>query len=193
MLLNLVSAANASNKDVLWGFIRREAPDASPETDPLLDHLVGYALKYYADFVKPQKKYRAPDDKERAALEDLASRLESWDGPLDGESLQTMVFAVGTERQFEPLRAWFTAIYEVCLGQSPGAALRRLRRALWREGVGAADPGFAGAGLIRVSETPARRTARPAATRCRPWGRSAEGALQRRRCRVSPVRRQAGS
>ena len=53
MLLNLVSAANASNKDVLWGFIRREAPDASPRTDPLLDHLVGYALKYYADFVKP--------------------------------------------------------------------------------------------------------------------------------------------
>jgi lysyl-tRNA synthetase class 1 len=31
-----------------------------------------------------------------------------------------MVFAVGTERQFEPLRAWFTAIYEVCLGQSQG-------------------------------------------------------------------------
>ena len=120
MLLNLVSAANASNKDVLWGFIRREAPDASPQTEPLLDHLVGFALKYYADFVRPQKKYRAPDEKERAALEDLASRLESWDGPLDGESLQTMVFAIGTERQFEPLRTWFTAIYEVCFGQSQG-------------------------------------------------------------------------
>ncbi|HEV7694314.1 MAG TPA: lysine--tRNA ligase [Hyphomonadaceae bacterium] len=120
LLLNLVSAANASNKDVLWGFIRREVPNASPATDPLLDHLVGYALKYYADFVKPQKKYRAPDEKERAALEDLAGRLETWTGALDGESLQTMVFAVGTERQFEPLRAWFTAIYEVCLGQSQG-------------------------------------------------------------------------
>jgi lysyl-tRNA synthetase class 1 len=120
MLLNLVSAANANTKDVLWGFIRREAPNASPETDPLLDQLVGFALKYYADFVKPTKTYRAPDEKERAALEDLAARLDSWDGPLDGESLQTMVFAVGTERQFEPLRAWFTAIYEVCLGQSQG-------------------------------------------------------------------------
>jgi lysyl-tRNA synthetase class 1 len=70
--------------------------------------------------VKPTKKYRAPDAKERAALEDLADRLETWTGALDGESLQTMVFAVGTERQFEPLRAWFTAIYEVCLGQSQG-------------------------------------------------------------------------
>ncbi len=120
MLLNLVSAANAHTKEVLWGFIKREAHHATPESDPLLDHLVGYALKYYADFVKPAKTYRAPDDKERAALEDLATRLESWTGALDGESLQTMVFAVGTERQFEPLRAWFTAIYEVCLGQSQG-------------------------------------------------------------------------
>jgi lysyl-tRNA synthetase class 1 len=120
MLLNLVAAANAHTKEVLWGFIKREAHHATPESDPLLDHLVGYALKYYADFVKPAKTYRAPDDKERAALEDLAGRLESWTGALDGECLQTMVFAVGTERQFEPLRAWFTAIYEVCLGQSQG-------------------------------------------------------------------------
>ena len=54
------------------------------------------------------------------ALEDLAGRLESYDGPLDGEALQTLVFAVGTEHGFEPLRAWFTAIYEVSLGQSQG-------------------------------------------------------------------------
>lgn len=120
MLLNLVSAANASNKDVLWGFIKREAPNATPETDPLLDHLVGYALAYYADFVAPTKKFRAADAKERAALEDLATRLENWDGALDGETLQTMVFAVGTEHAFDPLRLWFTAIYEVCLGQSQG-------------------------------------------------------------------------
>jgi lysyl-tRNA synthetase class 1 len=120
MLLNLVSAANASTKEVLWGFIRREAPDATPATDPLLDHLVGYALNYYADFVKPTKVYRAPNELERMALEDLAGRLERWNGPTDVESLQTMVFAVGTEHKFEPLRSWFTAIYEVCLGQSQG-------------------------------------------------------------------------
>jgi lysyl-tRNA synthetase class 1 len=27
---------------------------------------------------------------------------------------------VGTEHKFEPLRDWFKAIYEVCLGQSQG-------------------------------------------------------------------------
>ncbi len=148
MLLNLVSAANASNKDVLWGFIRREAPDATPEKYPLLDRLVRYALAYYADFVKPAKTYRAPNDKERAALEDLAARLEGYDGTLDGEALQTLVFAVGTEHAFEPLRDWFKAIYEVCLGQSQGPRFGGVHRALWREGNGGADPRGARARLV---------------------------------------------
>jgi lysyl-tRNA synthetase class 1 len=30
------------------------------------------------------------------------------------------VFAVGKEHGFEPLRLWFTALYEVLLGQSQG-------------------------------------------------------------------------
>ena len=29
------------------------------KADPLLDHLVGHAIAYYRDFVKPEKKYRA--------------------------------------------------------------------------------------------------------------------------------------
>ncbi len=64
LLLNLVAASNAHDKDVLWGFIRRHAPDAGPETHPLLDQLAGYAVRYYEDFVKPQKKFRLADEVE---------------------------------------------------------------------------------------------------------------------------------
>ena len=77
-------------------------------------------MQYYRDFVKPTKTYRLPDDRERAALADLAGRLWSYDGALDAEELQSVVFAVGKEAGFDPLRAWFTAIYEVCLGASQG-------------------------------------------------------------------------
>ena len=59
LLLNLVCASNAHDRDVLWGFIRAYAPDAR-RNNPGLDRLVGYALSYYEDFVKPQKRYRAP-------------------------------------------------------------------------------------------------------------------------------------
>ena len=84
----LVSASNAHNRDVLWGFIRAYAPEASPKDNPGLDRLVGYALRYYEDFVKPTKQYRAPDEKERAALEDLAARLEKLGDERDGETVQ---------------------------------------------------------------------------------------------------------
>lgn len=120
MLLNLASAASAEDKDVLWGFIRKYAPDATPETHPGLDAAAGYAVRYFQDIVKPAKTYRAPDEKERAALSDLGDRLSAWDGARDAESLQSLVFAVGKEHEFEPLRTWFTAIYEVLLGASQG-------------------------------------------------------------------------
>ena len=120
MLLNLASAANAHDKDVLWGFIRKYAPEATPETHPGLDAAAGHAVRYFEDFVKPAKTYRAPDAKEAAALADLRDRLRAWDGPADAEALQTVVFAVGNEHGFEPLRAWFGAIYEVLLGEKQG-------------------------------------------------------------------------
>lgn len=120
MLLNLASASSAENKDQMWGFIRKYAPDATAETHPGLDEAAGFAVRYYHDFVKPTKVYRLANDQERAALRDLAERLTEWNSEVDGEALQSLVFAVGKEHDFDPLRAWFTAIYEVLLGASQG-------------------------------------------------------------------------
>jgi lysyl-tRNA synthetase class 1 len=120
LLLNLVSASNALNREVLWGFIRAYAPDASPEKNTGLDQLVGYAVRYYEDFVKPTKKYRAPSDKERAALAALAEKLRALGGERDAEKVQFEIYEIGKAHQFEPLRDWFKAIYEVLLGQSAG-------------------------------------------------------------------------
>ena len=121
LLLNLVSASNAEDKDVLWGFINRYDADASPENHPLLNRLVGYAINYYHDFVKPTKSYRLPTDQEREALTDLKARLVAMQGTdPTGEAIQNEVYAVGKEHEFEPLRAWFGALYETLLGQTQG-------------------------------------------------------------------------
>ncbi len=120
MLLNLASVSHAETKDTLWGFIRRYAPDVSAETHPDLDQSAGFAVRYFNDFVRPTKTFRAANDKDRAALEDLRNRLRNWDGGLDPEELQSMVFAVGKAHEFEPLREWFRALYEVLLGASQG-------------------------------------------------------------------------
>jgi len=151
ILLNLAGVAHAEDKDALWGFIARYAPTASPETDPILDRLAGYAVRYYRDFVKPNKKYRAPDETERVALEDLAAVLEKLPKDAGAEDIQTEVYEVGKRHEFESLRHWFKACYEVLLGQEQGPRLGSfialygldetialIRRALAGEDLGAA-------------------------------------------------------
>jgi lysyl-tRNA synthetase class 1 len=120
MLLNLASVAGAKDAGALWKFIKRYAPEASPEKNPDLDAAAGFAVRYFADRIAPTRVFRLPSDKERAAMEDLVARLKVWDGGLDDEALQSMVFAVGKEHGFEPLRDWFKALYEVLLGASDG-------------------------------------------------------------------------
>jgi lysyl-tRNA synthetase class 1 len=85
----------------------------------MLDRLVGYAIHYYEDFVLPAKKFRPATDKERAAFADLVARLKALpDDCTDGETIQNEVYEAGKAAGFEPLRAWFQALYEVLLGQS---------------------------------------------------------------------------
>ncbi len=120
ILLNLASVCNASDSGRLWAFIKRYAPNASPETTPFLDQLVGFAVRYYQDFVKPTLKYRTPDDKERAALEDLLAVLKASSLDATAEDIQTEVYSIGKKHEFENLRDWFRCLYEVLLGQSQG-------------------------------------------------------------------------
>ena len=120
MLLNLASVSAAEDKAVLWKYLSRYAPEASAETHPDLDAAAGFAVAYYNARVKPMKAYRLPTEQERAAMEDLLARFKDVTGEADGEALQSIVYAVGKEHGFEPLRDWFKALYEVLLGASDG-------------------------------------------------------------------------
>ena len=133
MLLNLVSASNAENSDVLWGFISRYAPGVTPQSNPQLDALVGYAIRYFNDFVKPTKTFRAPDDVERDALTALDSNLAALDSGSDGAAIQDSILNVARaiERYQDHKRkspdggpgvsvAFFQMLYQVLLGQDRG-------------------------------------------------------------------------
>ncbi len=120
LLLNLAGVCNTEDKDVLWGFITRYAPDANPETDAVLDELVGRAINYYRDFVKPTKKYRAPSAAEALALGDLLAAFEGLPASASAEDIQNEVYAIGKSHEFENLRDWFRALYEILLGQEQG-------------------------------------------------------------------------
>lgn len=133
LLLNLVSASNAQNKDVLWGFISRHAPGVTPQTHPELDRLTGYAIRYFDDFVKPAKVYRAADDVEREALTNLSTALAALPPAADGEAIQNA--SLNVARKIERYQdhskkspdggpgvsgAFFQMIYQVLIGQERG-------------------------------------------------------------------------
>lgn len=125
ILLNLASVCHSEDKSVLWHFISRYRPEATPENAPILDSLVGYAINYYRDFVKPNKKYRAATDAEKAALQDLADTLAKLDTATEAADIQTEVYEIGKrhDETFADLRAWFKACYEILLGQDQGPRL----------------------------------------------------------------------
>lgn len=131
LLMNLVAVANAEDKDVLWGFLRRYAPGASPATHPRLDALVGYAIRYFQDFVKPAKQYRPATLEERQALEDLSARLGelSAAGVTDAGTIQDAVYDIGRRDPYKTVQkdgsagvslAWFNTLYEILLGEPKG-------------------------------------------------------------------------
>src|SRR3954453_17478090 len=147
MLLNLAAVANSEDPAVLWGFIRRYAPGVSPETHPRLNALVQLAVRYFRDFVKPQKTYRLPDEVEARSLQRLAEKLEQLKQAeadqrgaeasarqITSEMIQERIYDVGrAEPRYQDLKAkgatperpgvsieWFNTIYQVLLGEARG-------------------------------------------------------------------------
>ncbi len=121
LLLNLVSAADASDRETLWGFVSRYAEGATAAKFPVIDELMGYAIAYYKDFVLPTKSFRAPSEQEVTAFTSLKKRLQNYAGDAsDADAIMTEVYSAGKDAEFENLRDWFKACYEVLLGQSQG-------------------------------------------------------------------------
>ena len=121
VLLNLVGTSNATDKDVLWKFIKKYNEKINISDHPVLDSLMEYALKYFNEIVKPNKKYRKPTDKEKIALKDLSKRLKDCESNPDPEAIQTIVYSVGKDNGYQDnLREWFKAIYEILFGDQDG-------------------------------------------------------------------------
>ncbi|KJV68822.1 lysine--tRNA ligase [Candidatus Neoehrlichia procyonis] len=123
LLLNLASACNAENSDILWGFINNYKSDIFPGEREFLDKLVVFAVKYYHNFVKLYKVYRIPTDDEKIMLNDLISTLLLLKNDDSFSSIQNQIFLLGKKYYNNDLKQWFKMLYEVLLGQSQGPKL----------------------------------------------------------------------
>ncbi|MDR6952829.1 lysyl-tRNA synthetase class 1 [Ancylobacter sp. 3268] len=132
LLLKLASASNAEDKGVLWRFIGRYAPGVTAQTHPHMDQLAGYAVRYFIDRVKPRRAFRLADEVEADALARLDAALAPLDGT-DRDAIQNAVLDVARPvPRYQDLKrkgpdggpgvsfAWFSALYELLLGEKEG-------------------------------------------------------------------------
>ncbi len=121
MLLNLVEASNANSKELLWKFVKKYKPNILEKDHPIFDMLIEYAIKYFNDVIKKNKKYKKPNSEEIKALEALIIVLEKCNDDMQPEEIQTQIYTVGKENGYkENLRDWFRLIYEVVFGDENG-------------------------------------------------------------------------
>lgn len=123
LLLNLASACNPENEDVMWGFIQKYAPESNKENAPYLAHLVGFAINYYNDFIKPNKKYVTPSSEQKTMLETISNKLNEFDANSTAEEIQSAIYAIGHENGYENLRQYFKELYQILLGREEGPRL----------------------------------------------------------------------
>ncbi len=121
MLLNLVETSNADSKELLWKFVKRYKKNILEKNYPIFDNLIGYAIKYFNDVIKLQKKYKNPNTDEKIALESLIKTLDKCNDQMSPEDIQTLIYSTGKENGYsENLRDWFKLIYEVVFGDEDG-------------------------------------------------------------------------
>lgn len=119
LLLNLVIVSQARSADEVVRYLgqQRELPAADKAWVHLMAHrVIAYATQrgLYA------RQLRQPNDVERAAFSELADRFAAMLPNMDAEAFQFQVYEVGKKYEFQPLRAWFQALYECLLGSSDG-------------------------------------------------------------------------
>lgn len=121
MLLNLVETSNANSRDLLWKFVKKYKKNISEKDHPIFDKLISYAIKYFNDVIKKNKKYKTPSAEEKKALEKLIQALDKCNDEMKPEDIQTQIYTVGKDNGYkENLRDWFKLIYQVIFGDENG-------------------------------------------------------------------------
>ncbi len=123
MILNLANVCNADSSDILWSFIENYYPKLKKEENQLLINMLEYGVEYYNKFVLPNKKYRLASDKEKEGFRLLIDVLKKSSPNEEPENIQTKIYEIGMTLNFENLKDWFSAFYQVVLGQDQGPRL----------------------------------------------------------------------
>lgn len=123
LLLNLASACNPENENILWDFIKKYQNNLDQNNSPLLSEMIRCAINYYNDFIKPNKHYHLPNHTEKKAILQLSNNLKIWkDSAQSANDLSNVIFDTAKKNGFDKknMKNWFNLLYKTLLGQEQG-------------------------------------------------------------------------
>ena len=120
LLLNLAGVCAAEDNQAIWSYVRQYVPGVTSKTHPHLDVLIGYAVTFYRDRVRPFKSYRIANNEEKIHLKNLKDALSKLPDEATAEDIQSRVYEIGKQANYESLKDWFSCLYQILLGQTQG-------------------------------------------------------------------------
>lgn len=119
LLLHLASASSPENPEILWGFIQKYNPRLMKGEIPFMDNLVEGAINYFEKYIKPNKAFKKANEKEANGILQIKEFLQNADAEITSDVIQNKVYEIGKNLEFD-LKDWFSAIYQILLGQKEG-------------------------------------------------------------------------
>lgn len=121
MLLNLASASGSGNKEMLWGLLKNYNNDLKAGDNDFLDKMIDCAIKYYADFIEPNKVYLKIDEDKKNILNDFINELDkNINNDVDAKFIQNFLLSFAKQNGYENTGDWFMFLYKSLFGQSNG-------------------------------------------------------------------------
>ncbi len=123
-LLNLVTALNTNNKKTVIEFAKTYSKKIlEKEEEEELEKITVFAIAYFEKFILPNLAKVKPNDKEQQAIKKLIDAIEFYEGDLDAETYQSLIYKFGKEIYPENLRNWFISLYRILFGSDSGPRL----------------------------------------------------------------------
>ena len=120
LILNLVSASGKNDPNFILDFIKKYDESVINYDHSFMLELVTGAISFEKNVNANKIQFKIPNEKEKNIFLDLINRIEFLPIDADAERIQTEIYQIGKDHDFENLREWFKLIYQVLFGKTDG-------------------------------------------------------------------------
>ena len=120
LILNLVSASGTNNPSTIFHFVQKYVGKIDEKSLVFIMKVIEGVISYYNEVIKDTVVFKEPNSNEILIFEDMIERIANMSKDMTAEDIQTEIYQIGKDYNFENLREWFTLIYQVLFGKNEG-------------------------------------------------------------------------